>query len=326
MTGSSAVSVTTRAIDDALLIGGEVYHRHVLRVQERGDSFGMHLRASAIGPIVIGTLEYRTPVRIEAAEFVDSYQVNLPLYGGVLMSYAGREHRATIHQAVVHGPSAPTMIDGWKVPTRILGVKIARTGLENALAGIIGRTIDRPIEFAGAVDVTTPTGRVWAALARRLAWWARPGDDDDLIGPTLIDAVIGGLLRTAAHEYSDEVTDATSSPAEESVRRAIALMHVRAPSQVSTADIADEVNIGIRTLEKRFRTEWGTTPSEMFRDIRLAYARRDLQRPGNEGLHVRDVAARWGMPHAGRFSVRYAERFGESPSMTLARARPADGA
>lgn len=331
MTEASTVRVSTRTIDDALAIGSQVYHRHVLHVADRGAEFGMKLRASTLGPIVIGTLEYRTPVRIEAAEFIDSYQVNVPLYGGVVMSYAGREQRATTRQAVVHGPAAPTVIDGWRVPTRLLGVKIIRAGLENTLAGLLGRPIERPIEFHGTVDITTRSGREWVALARRLDWWALRNNDGDgngndgdrLVGPTLVEAVIGGLLRIAPHDYSAELDDALASRTAETTGRAIAVMHSRAHSNVSVSDIAAEVGVGVRALEKRFRAECGCTPSEMLSDIRLAYARRSLQDTRTGGVRIGEVAARWGLPHAGRFSARYAEKYGESPSVTLSRARNA---
>lgn len=316
-----AVSVHTRSVDDAVAIGAGVYHPHVLRLRDRGEGFGMHLRASPIGPIVIGALEYRTPVSIRAAEFLDSYQVNLPLYGDVLMSYAGREHRATTRQAVVHGPAAPSRVDGWRTPARLLAVKVQSAHLENALASILGHSIQRPIGFHGAVDVTSAAGREWAALARRLDWWARFREEDDpLVGPTLTDAVVRGLLRAGRHEYTSELDDALASDPDAAVHRVLSLMHRRAASGASIGDIAEEAGVGLRTLEKRFQSRWAHTPSGMLRDIRLAYARRNLRHPESAELLVADVAARWGLPHPGRFAARYAERFGESPSTTLFRA------
>ena len=58
----------------------------------------------------------------------------------------------------------------------------------------------------------------------------------------------------------------------------------------------------------------------LLREIRLCYARRELQQSDGQA-QVAEVAARWGMPHAGRFAGYYTEQFGESPSVTLARAR-----
>jgi AraC-like DNA-binding protein len=311
------VDVTVRTIDQAIELGGHIYHEH--RLTARGESrFGMRLRARRIGPLVIGTLQYGGPVRIAAAEFVDSYQVNVPLFGEVLMNYGARQDRATPRQAVIHGPCAPSWIDGWHVPTRLVGLKIFRTGLESELAKMTGRAVDRPVRFTGTLDVTTVAGLEWFALARRLAWWAQ-GGDDSFITPVLVEGVIQVLLRAAGHDHSHAVAETASAWGDAAARRAVVLMHAHARDTISVPEIAEAAGIGVRALEKRVLARWERTPSALLREIRLCYARRELQQSGGRE-RVAAVAARWGMPHAGRFAAHYAERFGEPPSATLARA------
>ena len=94
------MDVTARTIDQAVGLGSYIYHQHRLRDQGEGR-FGMRLAAHPAGPIVVGTLQYGGPVRIDCAEFVDSYQVNVPVFGEVLMSYGGDEQLA-----VPSGPSS----------------------------------------------------------------------------------------------------------------------------------------------------------------------------------------------------------------------------
>ena len=142
------MDVTVRTIDQAAELGGHIYHEH--RLTARGESrFGMRLRACRVGPAVIGTLQYGGPVRIAAAEFVDSYQVNVPLFGEVLMNYGARQDRATPRQAVIHGPSAPSWIDGWHVPTRLVGLKIFRTGRRPSRRRQFPGTPARPLRCHG---------------------------------------------------------------------------------------------------------------------------------------------------------------------------------
>lgn len=313
------MDVTARTIDQAMELGGHIYHQH--RLTNRGEGrFGMRLRARQAGPAVIGTLQYGGPVRVDAAEFVDSYQVNVPLFGEVLMSYGGQQERAVPWQAVVHGPSAPSWIDGWHVPTRLVGLKIFRTGLESELARMTGHAVDRPVRFAGTLDVTTSVGREWLALTRRLAWWAR-GGDDSFITPMLVEGVIQTLLCAARHDHSQAVAEATAARGDAAARRAVALMHAHAQHAISVPEIAEAAGIGARALEKRVLADWRRTPSALLREIRLCYARRELQQSAGRAK-VAAVAARWGIPHAGRFAAYYTERFGEPPSATLARARP----
>ena len=312
------MDVTARTIDQAVGLGSYIYHQHRLRDQGEGR-FGMRLAAHPAGPIVVGTLQYGGPVRIDCAEFVDSYQVNVPVFGEVLMSYGGDEQLAAPQRAVIHGPSAPNSIDGWHVPTRLIGLKIFRMGLERELAQIIGQTVDRPVRFGGVLDVTTTGGQEWLALTRRLAWWTR-GGSDAFITPMLVEGVIRSLLREAPHDYTYAVTEATAGRGEAAARRAVAGMHAHAHETVTVPELAEAAGIGERALEKRVLARWQRTPSVLLREIRLCYARRELQQSGGQA-QVAEVAARWGMPHAGRFAGYYTEQFGESPSVTLAQAR-----
>lgn len=312
------MDVTARTIGQAVALGGHIYHQH--RLTPRGEGrFGMRLRARPAGPTVIGTLQYGGPVRIDAAEFVDSYQVNVPLFGEVLMSYGGQQERATLRRAVIHGPSAPSWIDGWRVPTRLIGLKIFRTGLESELARMTGHSVDRPVRFAGALDVTTPAGREWLTLTGRLAWWAR-GGDDSFMTPMLVEGVIRTLLLAARHDHSHALAEAAATRGDAAARRAVALMHAHAEHAISVPEIAAAAGVGVRALEKRILTHWRRTPSALLREIRLSYAQRELQQSAGRA-QVAAVAARWGMPHAGRFAARYTEQFGEPPSATLGRAR-----
>lgn len=314
------MDVTARTVGQAIQAGSRVYHEHRLTI--RGDGrFGMRLRASEAGPVVVGTLAYGGPVRIDGAEFVDSYQVNVPAFGAVLTGYGGQQEHSTPQRAVVHGPSAPSWIDGWHVPTRLIGLKISRAGLEGELARMTGHAVDRPVRFAFAVDLTTPAGQEWLTLTRRLAWWAQ-GGDDPFITPVLTEGVIRALLRAARHDHSQAVAEATAAAThgDAVARRAAVLMHAHADRVVSMPAIAEVAGIGLRALEKHVSACWGRTPVTLLREIRLSYARHDLVRSGGQA-QVAAVGARWGMPHPGRFAARYAERFGESPSATLARAR-----
>lgn len=311
------MDVTARTIGQAIQAGSRVYHEHRLTI--RGDGrFGMRLCARQVGPAVIGTLRYGGPVRIDAAEFIDSYQVNVPAFGEVIMGYGGQQEHATPQRAVVHGPCAPSWIDGWQVPTQLIGLKVSRQGLEGELARMTGHAVDRPVRFKGVLDVNTAAGQEWLTLTRRLAWWAR-GGDNPFISATLTEAVIRALLRAAPHDHSQVVAEASVPRGEAAARRAVMLMHACADRAISVPEIAAAAGIGVRALEKQVLAHWERTPLALLREIRLSYARHELLRSAGDA-QVAAVAAHWGMPHPGRFSARYAERFGESPSVTMARA------
>ena len=75
-----------------------------------------------------------------------------------------------------------------------------------------------------------------------------------------------------------------------------------------------------RTLEAHFRSFLGTTPLGWVRRMRLANARRELER-GRAHARVTDIALANGFNQLGRFATDYRSVFGEAPSMTLRRGR-----
>ena len=145
-----------------------------------------------------------------------------------------------------------------------------------------GHAVDRPVRFAGTLDVTTSAGREWLVLTRRLAWWAR-GGDDSFITPMLVEGVIQTLLCAARHDHSHAVAEATAARGDAAARRAVALMHAHAQHAISVPEIAEAAGIGARALEKRVLADWRRTPSALLREIRLCYARRELQQSAGRG-------------------------------------------
>lgn len=335
---------TAKTIDEATAVGGEVYHRHDLRV-EAAAPFGMRIRAQSWNDIVIGSLEYASPVRISADAFADSYQVNLPVYGAVWMNAAGHEAIATPSRAVVHGPFDPTVVEGWFRPTRLTGVKVPNRLVDAALDRI-SEGVPLPHRPSVALDVERPPADTWLRLVRRISWWRAGELHDPAIDDSLRDAMVFALaLAMRSMTVDDRIgaigpsfaTDAHDGPVTRprgdlAAIHAMAVMHARADSNLGISDLARAVGIGVRALEKRTVAEYGSTPAQLWRRIRLSYARRELHgldarhrgtRQGRDGgttAKIGRIAARWGFGHGGRFAATYEQSFGELPSETLAAA------
>jgi AraC-like DNA-binding protein len=84
--------------------------------------------------------------------------------------------------------------------------------------------------------------------------------------------------------------------------------------------LATVAGVRPRTLESHFRTFLGTTPVGWLRRMRLAHARRELERARAEAT-VTEIAVASGFNQLGRFATHYRAVFGEPPSMTLRRSR-----
>lgn len=67
------------------------------------------------------------------------------------------------------------------------------------------------------------------------------------------------------------------------------------------------------------RLQYGTSPMQLLRDMRLDKIRLELANAPADAS-VSEIALHWGYTHLGRFAA-YRQRFGEAPSQTLAAAR-----
>ncbi|MFD8413814.1 helix-turn-helix domain-containing protein [Streptomyces sp. NPDC059650] len=81
-----------------------------------------------------------------------------------------------------------------------------------------------------------------------------------------------------------------------------------------------------RTLQYAFARHAATTPLACLRRVRLAQVHAELTAaaPADGGVMVTEVAARWGISHAGRFAAACRNAYGASPSQTLRSPSTAD--
>jgi AraC-like DNA-binding protein len=105
------------------------------------------------------------------------------------------------------------------------------------------------------------------------------------------------------------------------LRAAVEYVHERAHLPITTAEIAEESGISIRTLQAGFRRVLGSSPNEYLRNVRLDQVRVALLAADPTDTTVGDVANTWGFAHLGRFAGGYRARFAENPSETLHRFR-----
>ena len=87
------------------------------------------------------------------------------------------------------------------------------------------------------------------------------------------------------------------------------------------SDVSLYAGVGIRTLERRFRSQIGVSPARYIRARRLNTVRRRLIETDRHRHNVTQVALEQGFTHLGRFAAQYREFFGELPKHTLMRSR-----
>lgn len=132
------------------------------------------------------------------------------------------------------------------------------------------------------------------------------------------NAILGGMLTRQPHSLSSLWTARAAAPSDAHVRKAEEFLTAHLGQPLRMSDIATEVGISLRSLQKAFVRQRGQTLTEFLRSARLELARKRLL-AGLPGATVSSVALDCGFGHFGKFAGYYRAQFGETPSQTLAR-------
>ena len=129
------------------------------------------------------------------------------------------------------------------------------------------------------------------------------------------------LLLSLFVECLADVASEGAAPAphlsESQVRQAEAWIDANLTEAIGVEEIAAALGVGVRSLQLAFRRARGYSPLEAVMQRRLERARQALVAAEPEAT-VTAIAAEFGFYELGRFSKRYRQHFGESPSQTLA--------
>lgn len=309
--------------DEASAKVGEVFSPHQLDVVGSSSSFSVVLRRIHLPRITLGELSHGAEVEVLPGRLGTYYNVNVVLSGHTRTS-CGREIRATSagNAAVLSPDGRSTM--RWSADCRQLAVKIDRTALECELGALLGHPIEAPIVFDVLLDTKTGLGKAWLRTVTAMIEQVNEAPcilDKNLITSRFESLLIGQLLSTQPHNYTDELTRGEHTPVRP--RRIQAVLDVidrRAADPLTAADLARVAGISLRSLQDDFREQMGVPMMAYLRNVRLARAHENLQREaGNphSSASVSDVAYRWGFGHVPRFAAAYRERYGQAPSATL---------
>jgi AraC-like DNA-binding protein len=155
----------------------------------------------------------------------------------------------------------------------------------------------------------------------RMGAWGRPGSHEVAAGP-------GREWRARWLGWADEAVREASPLLPPKGRTWRATLNVRAAERWLRARIGEPVyvkdlcrSLGLpeRTLQDSFRSTLGMGPMAFLEMLRLHGVYRTLRAPGADS--VSEVARRFGLTHASRFSSRFRAVFGTTPREALRSAR-----
>ena len=262
-------------------------------------------------------IEYGARTLIAPGELGEFYLLQVPLEGGAEISNGSDHYLSTPDRAAILNPHLPTRMI-WEEGTRQVLVQISRRAMQDHLAGLLGGPSDRPLTFAGPLDLSAGPG---AALKRLILWLVAEADaGSPPIGPGLMARQIEGTLLSglleAPHDHVAQLARQRSAPRPRHLRLAEGFIEAHLDQPITLEDVAEAAGISSRGLQLAFRDWRGTTPLTFWREARLARAHADLL-ASPPGTTVTEVALRWGFTHFGRFSTLYRARYGLCPRDTL---------
>ena len=283
-------------------------------IEPLGPGLRMQLRLRSLSPDTsLSFLSYGAAVRVEPAERADVVLVQMPARGSASACFP--ETEIALH------PDAFAAIDVRRMrqasfsadyQMRVLRVRVSR--LERTALALLGHPPRGVLRFSPGLSRGSPAWRGWQPLAAALA--ALDEDPDDVPAAVLApleEAALCALLLTQRNSYSADLARPVRSVAPRQVVRAEHFIRENLHLPLTSALIADHVEISLRALFDAFRTFRGMSPATYVRQARLERAREDLI---DGTSSVAAVAGRWGFSHAPTFTAHYRERYGETPGAT----------
>jgi transcriptional regulator GlxA family with amidase domain len=133
----------------------------------------------------------------------------------------------------------------------------------------------------------------------------------------LIEDFLSEVILRSTHALNEErVLPAALAR----VRMAEEVMRARSDEPLSMAAVAQEIGLGLRSMQLAFIEARAMGPRDVLLRMRLERTRERLLSAGTSET-VTTIALDCGFAHLGRFPAAYRKAFGELPAETLARSR-----
>ena len=307
---------------EACELVGQFLGTNQLEVNTAEGPFQATMNGVRLRDVTLAYLDFHAATTLEFPKTGDHYSVHMPMSGRARCVYDGTAIESVSYLALVVNPGTElTMAMEFDSPQLIVRIEVQ--ALERQLARMLGRTVTRPVVFNPSMDLTSDPAVRWHGAIQLLS--SEVMTPHSLIhqgigaGP-MEELIISSLLWVQRSTFHDDLMAGNSQRRGTTVRRAIAYMEENLSWPIGLPDIAKALDVSVRSVQKAFHDDLGTTPMNYLRDRRLERARAELADAlPSDGVKVTDVAERWGFGHLGNFSAMYRKRFGESPSETLRR-------
>lgn len=290
------------------------------------DRYSVVMNRVLLGDIAITFTHCTARVRVVPLGRSAESCLLLPLSGSVEIETDTGRYQATPDQPLFRAPvwlrrfeASPARCLVIDVPTAALRSPTRHTASDPALPHTVLRDDDATAISKQVMKLSRMIDRSRSVIALQ----TRSAEDRRRLLPRLIRReevrfidmlamTVGAVLGQASPARSGR----SSSSVEECLRRL-------APRGLPITAVARHAGLSVRALQRTCESR-GYTPLEFMRSVQLDSAHALLTAAAEKDT-VASVAHAVGIMHLGRFSTSYRQRFGESPSATLNRARSSSG-
>ncbi|MDA4844035.1 AraC family transcriptional regulator [Hoeflea poritis] len=268
--------------------------------------------------LAINYMRYGATVLIEPGELQEFYLIQIPIAGGARITNGGIAFDSDLGNGTILNPDRTTRMV-WYSGCEQLLIYIDRRALTGFAERLIGRAITTPLVFDPQISFARKAARDWRKRVMAIYSAADEGclftADSGHAQRLLEEELMAMFLRLQPSNISQFFHDDPASLAPGYVTRARRFIAENARHPIALSDIAAAADVSVRALQYEFMKSLSMSPMQALRKERLMQIRQELA-SGHCDATVARVAAKWGMPHFGRFSQYYAAEYGELPSST----------
>ena len=266
----------------------------------------------------VSFLRYQAPVALIAHGDRLDFSLSLPAKG-TFCAHIGTEQ---IHGGRNIGTLGSPTFDQRTVLSEAssrYGISISQAVFVRQLESLLGRPLTEPLRFMPKVVLDGIAGRSLRSLIGLLVddlSREESGYDQPVVTTQFEQLLTAILLAHQPHNYTGRLTEPAPAPASRDVKRVLDYVHAHLQEPIALPDLVKVSGVSGRSLHAHFRRFTGKSPLAYVAGQRLARARDDLMRAGQDET-VTVIATRWGFTQLGRFAGIYRRTYGESPCETL---------
>jgi AraC-like DNA-binding protein len=279
---------------------------------------------------------HRSYVRLKSVDLVfgacsAAYRVRFPgvpmikqhfaLRNAGRTSFGGSQFNINQNEASVI-PAGVEMMHEYQAGFVQFILRLEASALQAKLSAALGMPITRNVEFVSRSSFENPALR---RLQRMIEFMVSELDRDDAKVPAaaLVEfeqMLLISFLTANPHNFSDVLEREPPRPAPWQVRRVEEYIVANWNRPVTVDALAAAAGASARSIFKAFRDSRNCSPMAFVKSVRLAHARRMLQKPDSTTTVV-STAFACGFLNPGHFARDYRLAFGELPSATLGAAK-----